>query len=84
MPRSEVHGYSCRHTACCLFLTILSGIVAIFRLKNTRVAVSLATLFIWLIIALTAASFQAARNKDDLYQMGSFVKANKALLKDKC
>ncbi len=62
-------------------LTILSGVVAIFKLKDTVVALSLATLFIWLMIALTAASFQAAWNYDDLYHAGPFVKANQALLK---
>ncbi len=62
-------------------LTILSGVVAIFKLKDTVVALSLATLFIWLIIALTAASFQAAWNYDDLYHAGPFVKTNQALLK---
>jgi tryptophan-rich sensory protein len=62
-------------------LTILSGFVAIFKLKDTVVALSLATLFIWLMIALTAASFQAAWNYDDLYRVGPFVKTNRALLK---
>ncbi len=62
-------------------LTILSGVVAIFKLRDTVVALSLATLFIWLIIALTAASFQAAWNYDDLYHAGPFVKTNQALLK---
>ena len=62
-------------------LTILSGLVAIFKLKDTIVALSLATLFIWLMIALTAAFFQAAWNYDDLYRVGPFLKSNKALLK---
>ncbi len=62
-------------------LTILSGLVAIFKLKDTRVALSLATLFIWLIVALTAASFQAAWNHDDLYNVGPFAKPKQALLK---
>jgi len=62
-------------------LTILSGLVAIFKLKDTVVALSLATLFIWLMIALTAASFQAAWNYDDLYGVGPFVKPNRALLR---
>ncbi len=51
-------------------LTILSGLVAIFQLKDSKVALSLATLTIWLMIALTAASFQAAWNHDDLYHVG--------------
>jgi tryptophan-rich sensory protein len=62
-------------------LTILSGIVAIFQLKDTKVALSLATLTVWLLIALTAASFQAAWNKDDLYQVGPFAESVPALEK---
>ncbi|MGZ3617751.1 MAG: tryptophan-rich sensory protein, partial [Ktedonobacteraceae bacterium] len=62
-------------------LTILSGFVAIFKLKDTAVALSLATLFIWLMIALTAASFQAAWNYDDLYRAGPFVEPEGSLLK---
>lgn len=62
-------------------LTILSGFVAIFRLKDSWVALSLATLFIWLNIALAAATFQALWNYDDFYQMGPFVKPDKKLLK---
>ena len=62
-------------------LTILSGFVAIFKLKDTIVALSLATLFIWLMIALTAASFQAAWNYDNLYRAGPFVKPQGSLLK---
>ena len=54
-------------------LTLLSCIVAIFQLKDSKVALSLATLTIWLMIALTAASFQAAWNRDDLYSVGPFV-----------
>ncbi len=53
-------------------LTILSGVVAIFQLKDTKVALSLATLTVWLIIALTAATFQAAWNRDELYRVGPF------------
>ncbi len=54
-------------------LTILSGMVAIFQLKDRRVALSLATLMVWLMIALTAASFQAAWNRDEFYGVGPFV-----------
>ena len=64
-------------------LTIASGIVALFRLKDTKVALSLATLFIWLIVALTAAAFQALWNKDDFYQVGPFVKPKAGLVKKK-
>ena len=62
-------------------LTIISGFIAIFRLRDTWVALSLATLFIWLLIALTAGTFQAAWNYDDLYHVGPFFKVNKKLLK---
>ena len=62
-------------------LTIASGVVAIFRLKDTKVALSLATLFVWLMVALTAATFQALWNKDDFYQVGPFVKPMAGLVK---
>jgi tryptophan-rich sensory protein len=53
-------------------LTILSAWVALFRLKDTFVALSLATLLVWLVIASGAAICQAAWNKDDLYGVGPF------------
>lgn len=62
-------------------LTILSGLVAIFQLKDSKVALSLATLTIWLMIALTAASFQAAWNYDELYHAGPFTEPVPALEK---
>ena len=62
-------------------LTIASGAVAIFKLKDTKVALSLATLFIWLIIASTAATFQALWNSDDFYHVGPFAKPVPALEK---
>jgi len=62
-------------------LTIASGLVAIFRLKDTKVALSLATLFLWLIIALTAATFQVLWNRDDLYEVGPFVEPNPGFMK---
>ena len=62
-------------------LTIASGMVAIFRLKDTKVTTSLATLFTWLIVALTAATFQALWNKDDFYQVGPFVEPRAGLVK---
>lgn len=64
------------------FLTIASAFVAIFKLKNTKVALSLATLFAWLLVALTAASFQAAWNHDDLYDVGPFADVNPKLVKE--
>jgi len=62
-------------------LTIVSGLVAIFQLKDTKVALSLATLFLWLIVALTAALFQALWNYDDLYQVGPFAEPKAGLVK---
>src|SRR5512142_882430 len=62
-------------------LTIVSGLVAIFQLKDTKVALSLATLFLWLIVALTAALFQALWNKDEFYQVGPFVQPRARLVK---
>lgn len=64
------------------FLTIASVLVAIFKLKDTRVALSLATLTLWLIIASTAATCQALWNKDDLYKVGPFAKPNPILVRD--
>jgi translocator protein len=63
-------------------LTILSGVVAIFQLKDTKVALSLATLTLWLMIALTAASFQAVWNKDEFYKVGPFAEPVPALEKE--
>jgi tryptophan-rich sensory protein len=49
-------------------------VVAIFQLKDSKVALSLATLSLWLIVALTAATFQALWNADDFYKVGPFMK----------
>jgi tryptophan-rich sensory protein len=62
-------------------LTIVSGLVALFQLKDTKVALSLATLFLWLIVALTAATFRALWNYDDFYQVGPFVQPRARLVK---
>lgn len=56
-------------------LTILSGLVALCRLRDTWVALSLATLFIWLLLALSVATCQALWNDDEWYQLGPFVQA---------
>ncbi len=64
------------------FLTLASVFVSIFRLKDTKVALSLATLTIWLTIASTAATFQALWNRDDLYKVGPFAKPNPILARD--
>ncbi len=65
-----------------LCLTIASGLVAIFRLKDTRVTLSLVTLAIWLIVALSAAVAQALWNRDDLYNAGPFAEPDPALVKE--
>jgi len=61
-------------------LTIASGFVAIFRLKDTKVALSLGTLFVWLTVAATAATFQVLWNRDDLYNAGPFAEPIPALV----
>jgi tryptophan-rich sensory protein len=68
-------------TVTMFLLTIASGAVALFKMKDTKVALSLATLFIWLIIATTAATFQMLWNRDDLYKVGPFMKPVPALEK---
>lgn len=77
--RSPLNAFALTFTM--FWLTIASGIVAIFGLKDSKVALSLATLFLWLIVALTAASFQALWNRDDLYHAGPFVEPVPQLLK---
>jgi tryptophan-rich sensory protein len=62
-------------------LTIVSGLVAIFQLKDSKVALSLTTLFLWLLVALTAATFQVLWNADDLYKVGPFVEPRAGLVK---
>jgi tryptophan-rich sensory protein len=69
--RSPINAFAL--TLSMFMLTILSQLVAIFQLKDTKVALSLATLTVWLVIALTAASFQAAWNRDELYHVGPFI-----------
>lgn len=69
-------------TVSMFFLTIASVLVSVFKLKDTKVALSLATLTIWLTIASTAATFQALWNRDDLYKVGPFVKPNALLTRD--
>ena len=63
-------------------LTVASGCVALFQLKDTKVALSLATVFVWLVIALTAGACQALWNHDDLYDVGPFVEPNPAFVKE--
>ncbi len=78
--RSPINALVLTFTMLCL--TIASGFVALFRLKDTKVALSLGTLFVWLLIALAAAFFQAAWNRDDLYNAGPFLEAPAALVRE--
>jgi len=55
-------------------LTILSGLVALFRLRDSRATLSLATLFVWLLLALGVATCQALWNADEFYQLGPFAR----------
>jgi len=64
-------------------LTIASLFVSTFKLKDSRVALSLATLFIWLTLASALAATIALWNRDELYGAGPFAEPNSALLKAK-
>jgi tryptophan-rich sensory protein len=61
-------------TAMYLALTVASGLVAVFKLKDSKVALSLATLFVWLLIATPTAACQALWNRDALYKVGPFAR----------
>jgi tryptophan-rich sensory protein len=62
-------------------LTIASVLVAVFQLKDTKIALSLATLFLWLTLASVLATTQALWNRDGFYNVGPFVEPDPALLK---
>jgi tryptophan-rich sensory protein len=62
-------------------LTVASMLVALLRLKDTWVALSLATTVVWLMIASTAAVCQALWNHDDFYDVGPFSAPAPSLLK---
>lgn len=68
-------------TAAYFVLTVASLFVAIFRLRDWRVALSLATTLVWLCVALPSAVAQALWNRDPFYHVGPFVKPNRRLLK---
>jgi tryptophan-rich sensory protein len=68
-------------TLCMLGLTVASVLVALLRLRDTLVALSLATLFLWLLLASTAAIFQALWNRDAFYGVGPFAEPPPRLLK---
>lgn len=52
--------------------TLASAFVALFRLKDSTVALLLTSLYIWLTIATTAATFQMLWNHDECYHIGPF------------
>jgi tryptophan-rich sensory protein len=68
-------------TACYLALTMASLVTAIVRLRDWRVALSLATTLLWLCVALPSALAQMLWNRDEFYHAGPFAKPNRALLK---
>lgn len=63
-------------------LTLASMLVAPLHLKDSRVVLSLATTILWLLIATTAATFQALWNHNEFYGVGPFMEPKRALLKD--
>ncbi len=64
-------------------LTIASLLVSLFKMKDTPVACSLATLCLWLALASTGATAQALWNHDELYNVGPFAQPHPALVKAK-
>lgn len=62
-------------------LTISSLFVSIFRLKDTRIALSLATLFIWLTLASALSATITVWNRDDFYKVGPFVHPRRSQVK---
>lgn len=67
-------------TAAYFALTVASLFVAIFRLRDWRVALSLLTTLVWLCVALPSAVAQALWNRDPFYSVGPFVKPSRQLL----
>jgi tryptophan-rich sensory protein len=63
-------------------LTIASLFVSFFKLKDTRVALSLATLLIWLCLASALSATIVLWNGDELYGVGPLAEPNRALVKD--
>lgn len=68
-------------TATYFVLTVASLFVAIFRLRDWRVALSLVTTLIWLCVALPSAVAQMLWNRDSFYRVGPFAKPDRSLLK---
>lgn len=62
-------------------LTIASMFVSIFRLKDTRIALSLATLFVWLTLASALSATITAWNGDSLYKLGPIARPKASQVK---
>jgi hypothetical protein len=77
--RSPVNGLIL--TAADFQLTVASVCVAFCRLKDTRVALSLATTLVWLLVSLPSAVAQAAWNRDSFWGAGPVARPSRALLK---
>lgn len=77
--RSPINAFAL--TLLFLLLTVASGVVALFRLKDTVVALSLLTTFIWLLIAITAATTQMLWNRDEFYGLGPFTTPRRTWIK---
>ena len=66
-----------------LILTVSNLMVALFRLKDSKVALSLGTLVMWLLIAVPTAYFQSRWNRDPFYQVGPFAEPPAGWVKEK-
>ena len=55
--------------------TVASMYVALFRMRDTRVALSQSTILPWLILAAATANTVAAWNRDEYYDVGPLVAA---------
>lgn len=64
-------------------LTIVSGLVRVLHLKDTKVALSLATLFLWLLMSLASATFHAAWVADDFNKTGTLLESKAELVRNK-
>lgn len=60
-------------------LTVASGLVAAFGLRDRKAAAALAPTFAWLLVALPAATGQALWNRDAYYGVGPLLPPNATL-----
>lgn len=70
--RSTVNAFAL--SALFLVFTLASVLVALFRLKDTRVAALLATLLVWLLLATAVSYKMLLWNRDEFYEVGPFCK----------